>query len=160
MANPVINLAELKDYSEHSEGKFQGRYADISGKLGAKKLGFNLTVCPPGKSVCPYHNHHSNEEMFFVLEGEGSLRYGEKEYPIKPFDVIACPPGGRETAHQIVNTGKSDLKYLAISTKERSEICEYPDSGKVGVYVGEHGRMDFRHLFKLSSAVEYFDGEI
>ena len=48
-------------------------------------------------------------------------------------DIIACPPGGPETAHQLINTGEGELKYLAVSTKLSPELCEYPDSGKFGV---------------------------
>lgn len=44
--------------------------------------------------------------MFFVLQGTGEIRIGESTLPIRPGDVIACPAGGKETAHQIVNTGR------------------------------------------------------
>jgi uncharacterized cupin superfamily protein len=36
--------------------------------------------------------------MFLILEGEGELRFGDKRYPIRKHDVIACPPGGPEVA--------------------------------------------------------------
>jgi uncharacterized cupin superfamily protein len=157
---PVINLDDLELETTPEEGPFQQSYGVISERIGARKLGYNLTICPPGKRACPFHNHHTNEEMFFILEGEGLLRFGEKEYPLRAHDVIACPPGKRDVAHQIINTGKVDLKYLALSTKERSEICEYPDSDKVGVLVGDYGSMDLRLLFRAGQAVDYMDGEI
>jgi uncharacterized cupin superfamily protein len=43
--------------------------------------------------------------------------------------VVACPTGGPEVAHQIINTGVADLRYLALSTQVAVEICEYPDTG-------------------------------
>lgn len=49
-------------------------------------------------------------------------------------DVIACPPGGPEVVHQIVNTGKTTMRYLALSTLAEVVACEYPDSRKVGIY--------------------------
>ena len=155
---PLINLDEIKLHS-HEDGPFCGQYGVIGEAIGAKKLGYNLTVCPPGKKVCPFHNHHINEEMFFILEGEGILRFGEEEYPLRKNDVIACPPGKRNVAHQIINTGQTDLKYLAISTLERGDICEYPDSNKVGVFVGEYGNMDLRLMFRAEQSVDYFHGE-
>jgi uncharacterized cupin superfamily protein len=158
MNKPVINLDELEMQS-HEESPFKASYGIISDRIGAKKLGYSLSVVPPGKKVCPYHNHHINEEMFFVIEGTGLLRFGEQEYPLRKFDVIACPPGKRDVAHQIVNTGKVDLKYLSLSTREPYEVCEYPDSNKVGIYVGEEGKAHFRHLFKIEHAVDYFEGE-
>jgi uncharacterized cupin superfamily protein len=75
-----------------------------------------------------------NEEMFFVLDGEGEVRIGTARYPIRGGDVLACPPGGPETAHQIVNTSETaELRYLAVSTRLSPEVAEYPDSGKFGV---------------------------
>jgi len=157
---PVINLDELQMESAEPAGPFAQSWGVISDRIGAQLLGYNLTVVPPGKRACPFHNHHVNEEMFFILEGEGLLRFGDKEYPLRPFDVVACPPGGREVAHQIVNTGERDLKYLALSTKERTEVCEYPDSDKIGVTVGEWGNLDLRAMFKAQTTVDYNDGEV
>jgi uncharacterized cupin superfamily protein len=155
---PVINLDELEVVSEE-DGPFVGRYGVIGQRIGAQKLGYNLTICPPGKKVCPFHNHRVDEEMFFILEGEGLLRFGDREYPLRKNDIVACPPGGRDVAHQIVNTGGSDLKYLALSTMERCEVCEYPDSNKVGVFVGKQGSRDLRLMFRAENTVDYFDRE-
>ncbi len=155
---PVINLDELELVS-HTAGPFDSKYGVIGEKIGAQKLGYSLSVVGPGKKVCPFHNHHNNEEMFFILEGTGLLRFGEKEYPLRKNDVIACPPGKRNLAHQIINTGTTVLKYLSLSTKERTDVCEYPDSNKVGVYVGNWGDRDLGLLFKADQAVDYMDGE-
>lgn len=154
---PVLNLDELEFVSDGPGAP--GNTAPVATRIGARKLGYNVSVCPPGKSVCPFHNHRINEEMFFVLEGEGLLRFGEREYPLRQGDFVACPPGGREVAHQMINTGETDLRYLALSTKIPEEICEYPDSDKVGVFIGDHGQFALRHLFRAGTAVPYMDGE-
>ncbi|MGH6933313.1 MAG: hypothetical protein ACREEE_12875 [Dongiaceae bacterium] len=90
------------------------------------------------------------DELEFQSHADGPFqgRYG----------VIACPPGGRDVAHQIVNTGETDLVYLALSTMEQAEICEYPDSNKVGVAVGAQGNRVLRLIFRADQAVDYFDG--
>jgi uncharacterized cupin superfamily protein len=155
---PVINLDELRLESEEN-GVFSGSYAAISERIGAKKLGYNLTVLPPGMRACPFHNHHENEELFFILEGSGTLRFGSQEYAVRQHDVIACPPGGREVAHQIINTGDGLLKYLAVSTQHPVEIVQYPDSDKIGVFVGQSPNMELKKLFKADSDTDYFAGE-
>jgi uncharacterized cupin superfamily protein len=155
---PVINLDEIEMIHD-VDGPFESSYGVISKPIGAKHLGYSLSVVPPGKKVCPYHNHQVAEEMFFILSGTGTLRFGDKEYPLRPNDAIACPPGGRDVAHQIINTGTEELRYLCMSTLPYSDVCEYPDSDKVGVFVGDYGKRMMRLLFKADSNVDYMLGE-
>jgi uncharacterized cupin superfamily protein len=154
-----MNLDDVELDGSWEAGPFQQRYGEIATKIGAKKLGYNLTVVSPGKRACPFHNHHTNEEMFLILEGEGVLRFGDQQYPLRKHDIIACPPGTHDVAHQIENTGRCDLVYLALSTMEPNEIAEYPDSNKVGVLVGEHGKMELRLFLRADQAVDYMEGE-
>ena len=53
--------------------QFVAKLGRIGAMIGASKLGCQLHVVPPGKKAYPRHAHHVNEEMFFVLSGEGSL---------------------------------------------------------------------------------------
>ena len=156
---PFVNLDEVNDYEENCEGDFQEKCSSISEKIGAQKLGYNITIVPPGKKVCPFHNHRINEEMFLILEGSGTLRFGENEYAIKKHDIIACPSGGREVAHQIINTSNEDIKYLSLSTMLPYDICEYPDSNKVLSMVGQQGNREFRFMSKMDTEADYFEGE-
>ena len=166
MANtrPILNIADLEyRTNEHAE-RYQARIGAIGAKIGAKKLGYNVTVVPPGKRAFPFHVHRVNEEMFFVLDGEGELRIGADRHPIRRGDVIACPPGGPELAHQIINTSTAELRYLAVSTKMTPEIAEYPDSGKFGVLAEYPAAADgkpqgFRYVGRPEIAVDYWDGE-
>lgn len=158
---PILNLDDVseRDFLEREMGPFHAKHANLSKKIGARELSYSLNILPPGKKMCPFHNHHINEEMFLILEGEGTLRYGDKEYPLKKHDIIACPPGGREVAHQIVNTSTRELKYLGLSTEKSHEICEYPDSNKLMSVIGNFGDVRFRHIGKLDQGVDYMEGE-
>jgi uncharacterized cupin superfamily protein len=172
MTHPVLNLAdvELKPRpaaftpTGAAAERYESRVGLIAPRLGAQKLGYNLTAVPPGKRAFPAHNHRVNEEMFFVLEGSGELRIGAAVHPIRAGDIVALPPGGKDTAHQITNTGTVELKYLAVSTKMTPEIVDYPDSGKFGVLAefppGADGKPQiFRFVGRESSAVDYWEGE-
>jgi uncharacterized cupin superfamily protein len=156
---PIVNLDEVEFDDVEENGRYTSRRALFSGRIGAKQLGYNLTVVPPGKVQCPFHNHRAEEEMFFILEGEGELRFGDRRYPLRKHDVIACPTGGPEVAHQILNTGPTELRYLAVSTLADVEACEYPDSGKVMIGAGEPGAGGLRKMFRAESTVEYYDRE-
>lgn len=172
MSKPILNITDVELQSRPASFAATGSAADrydarmgfIGPLLGAQKLGYNLTAVPPGKRAFPFHNHHVNEEMFFVIEGEGEIRIGETIYPIRSGDIIACPAGGKETAHQIINTGAIELKYLAVSTKLSPEIAEYPDSDKFGVLAeyppGPDGQpRGFRFIGRESPSMSYWDGE-
>ncbi len=79
-------------------------------------------------------------------------------------DFIACPTGGPETAHQIINTGDVELRYLAVSTMAPIEICDYPDSGKFGVYAKFGRNSDgkpqrLRYLGRHEDSRDYWEGE-
>ncbi|PSJ37767.1 cupin [Sphingomonas deserti] len=156
---PVINLDEIAFDDVEANGLYTSSRATISDLIGARQLGYNLTVLPPGKAQCPFHCHHGEEEMFFILEGEGELRFGNQRFPIRRHDVIACPTGGPEVAHQIINTGPTEMRYLALSTVVEVEACEYPDSAKVLVVAGKRGERSLRGMFRATSEVDYYDGE-
>ena len=97
--------------------------------------------------------------MFLILEGEGELRFGDKRYPIRKHDVIACPPGGPEVAHQIINSGATTMRYLALSTLVDVETCEYPDSQKILIVAGRRGERALRKMFRAENTVHYYDRE-
>ena len=150
----VINIDQLNLEHFVQGEKFESRGARIGPLVGAKDLGYSFDVVPPGKRSCPFHSHRAEEEMFFIVRGEGLLRYGEETRKIRAGDVICCPVGGPETAHQIVNDSQDYLAYLSISTRMPVEICEYPDSKKVGAY----GK-GVRHMTHADANVDYWTGE-
>ena len=92
--------------------------------------------------------------MFFIVKGIGTLRYGEETRKIRAGDVIACPTGGAETAHQIVNDSDADLAYLSISTRMSVDVVEYPDSRKIGAYGG-----GLRHMTRTGDHLDYWTDE-
>lgn len=159
MVKPVMNLDDAVFDDVEENGIYTSRRASISSHIGARDLGYNLTVLPPGKIQCPFHNHHGEEEMFLILEGEGELRFGSKRFPIRKHDVIACPTGGPEVAHQIINTGTTTMRYLALSTRVEVDACEYPDSNKVLVVSGKQGRPKLRKMVRAENTVDYYDRE-
>jgi uncharacterized cupin superfamily protein len=172
MDKPVINIADIElqprpaAFAANGEAaeRFDARIGQIAPLIGARQLGYNITAVPPGKRAFPFHNHRVNEEMFFILEGSGELRYGENTYPVRPGDVIACPAGDKGRAHSILNSGEAELRYLAVSTKRSPEIAEYPDSGKFGVLAqfadesGSESRMFF-HIDREGEGLDYWEGE-
>ncbi len=159
MAKPFANLDEVPFDDIEENGFYTSRRALFSAGIGARKLGYNLTELPPGKAQCPFHSHRAEEEMFLILEGEGELRFGAQRFKLRRHDVIACPTGGAEVAHQIINTGSTTMRYLSLSTASTTEVCEYPDSGKIGVFASTSQTSGVRKLFRAEASVDYYDRE-
>lgn len=172
MSKPVINLADVEllprpaafAASGPAAERYDARMGMVGAVVGAKKLGYNVTAIPPGKRAFPFHSHMANEEMVFVLEGCGEVRIGAETYPIRQGDFVCLPAGGAETAHQVVNTGNVELKYLAVSTRIYPEVCEYPDSGKFGVMAELPPDADgkprgFRFIGRAEQSGDYWEGE-
>lgn len=162
MSKPIINIEELQ-YAEFGNGdRFNARRAPVSDRIGASKLGYAVVRLRPGMRAWPYHSHHVNEEMFYVLEGCGTLRHAGEEHPIRAGDFICSPPDPAQP-HQIINTSDAELAYIALSTLEPTDVFLYPDSDKYGVW---HGRSrdpgepgSFVVFSRRESAVDYWDGE-
>ena len=157
--SPVIALdaAELTDGTR--DARYGSRYAALGPLLGLTHLGVSYDIIAPGHRICPLHNHHANDEFYVVLEGRGTYRNAQGEYPVAPGDVIGAPAGGRDTAHQIINTGDSDLRVLVMSSMRDPDVCEYPDSDKFAVMAGPEGQRRFRHIGRCRDAADYYEGE-
>jgi uncharacterized cupin superfamily protein len=158
IAKRVINIDELK--LEHFEkgDRFACDAVRIGPLLGARDLGYSYDVVPPGKRSCPFHSHRGEEEMFFIVKGRGTLRYGNETRPVRAGDFICCPTGGPETAHQLVNDSGAELAYISVSTMMPAEICEYPDSKKIGAFGAGTERL--RHMTHNEHAVDYWKDEV
>lgn len=159
MTKPFVNLDEVQFDDIEENGFYTSKRALFSAGIGARKLGYNLTELPPGKAQCPFHAHREEEEMFLILEGEGELRFGEQRFKLRRHDVVACPTGGAEVAHQIVNTGATTMRYLSLSSVSATEVCEYPDSGKIGIFADTSPTSGVRKMFRSEAAVGYYDRE-
>ena len=155
----VVNIDELELEHGTKGDKFEWRATRIGAKLGAKDLGYSYDVVPPGKRSCPFHSHRAEEEMFFIVRGTGTLRYGSETRKVRAGDFICCPTGGPETAHQIVNDGREELRYLAVSTMQGPDVYEYPDSRKFGFFAGDKLAPRLRYYGRPDTGVDYWDGE-
>ena len=151
----VVNIEQLKLEHFAKGDKFECRATRIGPLLGARDLGYSYDVVPPGKRSCPFHSHRGEEEMFFIVKGTGTLRYGSETRKIRAGDLICCPTGGPETAHQIVNDSDGELAYLSVSTMHPAEVCEYPDSKKIGAFGG-----GVRHMTHAGDNVDYWVDEL
>ena len=130
----VINLEELKLEHLQKGSTFETYGVRIAPLLGGKELGYS------------YRPGAARQTLMSFSQPPRRIRAG---------DVICCPTGGPETAHQIINDSQSELAYLSVSTRMPVEVCEYPDSKKIGAYGGE-----LRHMTRTTHHLDYWTDEI
>jgi uncharacterized cupin superfamily protein len=157
---PVLNLADVPLFERGNGKNFAVKWGRLGPLLGLEGLGCALHVVPPGKRAFPFHRHHVMDELFFIVSGTGEYRFGEETYPLRAGDLVGAPAGGK--AHQIINSGAEDLRYLGISSMSSVDVVEYPDSKKVemaaGVKNADFKTATYVGLGRLTPA-DYYDGE-
>ena len=132
VASHVVNVDEVAEHDCTRGNHWGGIDKLLTPSMRPKggKLGVNLSRLPKGRTMCPFHYHSLEDEVFFVLSGRGVLRYGDDVRTLRAGDCVSCP-AGTQLAHQIANPFDEDLVYLAIGAHEPNEVCVYPDTGKV-----------------------------
>jgi uncharacterized cupin superfamily protein len=153
-----VNLNDVAEKEKRSpKGKFNRFMKHISVALGrepesldlSKRHPFDLTLVriPKGKTLCPYHAHAAESELYLVLSGRGSVRDKDGITEVGPGDAFFFQPG---EAHQLWNAGDQDFVYYVIADNPRSggttgDSCYYPDGRDEVVVKG--------------TETDYFDGE-
>jgi uncharacterized cupin superfamily protein len=151
---PSLPWEEIKSPT----GKFHSFCRNVSLALGGVRntgpwggghpFDVQIRRLPPRASVCPFHLHLAQWELFVVLAGHGAVRTGEGVTPIKIGDVFFHPPGA---PHQLANAGGDDLEVLIVADNPPMDAGYYPDSDKW--YLRPPGK-----VFRVTEA-DYFDGE-
>jgi uncharacterized cupin superfamily protein len=142
----IVNLRDVEP-SEMVRPRIERTRHNLGKAVGSVTTGLQHVTVAPGMLSAPFHCHSMEEELFVVLGGDGTLRLGDEEIPIRPGHVVARPPD-TGVAHAF-RGGDSGLTYLAYGTREPGDACFYPDSNKI-------------HIAGVTFRVEpldYWDGE-
>ena len=108
-----INLKDVPEQEKKSpKGKFGRITKNISIALGrepesldlSKRHPFDLALVriPKGKTLCPYHAHSAESELYLVVSGRGNVRDKDGITEVGPSDAFLFQPG---EAHQLSNAG-------------------------------------------------------
>ena len=84
---------------------------------GSRLIDFRISRYAPSAYV-QEHVHEVQEQIYYVLEGEGVLTLGRERHLMRPHDYVYVPPGVR---HSFTNTGTAGLVFLVVTTPEADE---------------------------------------
>ena len=150
-----FNIADLPVNHKKEHDSFEYYRKKFVPFGDAKNTLVSVYEIPPGKAAYPYHYHHKNEETFYILSGEGILKTPEGERTVKAGDFLFFPTGA-EGAHKLTNTSETELlRYIDFDVVHDIDVCEYPDSGKIGIW-----GMDMNRIYPKDSDVDYYEGEV
>jgi len=71
-----------------------------------------LTIDPNGN--CPAVDYQGEEEIYFILQGSGSLAYENEKHPMRANDFTYLAPG---TKYSLANTAQEPLRVLVMGFK-------------------------------------------
>ena len=157
-----VNLKDVEEVARQSpKGKF-GRFSkNVSVALGrdpesldlAKRHPFDLALVtiPKGKTLCPYHSHSTESELYLVVSGKGGIRDKTGSTIVTAGDAFFFGPG---EAHQLGNAGEEDFVYYVIADNPVGDSCFYPDSGKFAVW-----REGMDEVIVKGKEADYFEDE-
>jgi len=152
----IVNVLDVEPQERH--GATVARASrDLGRAAGSYKTGIKHLEVGPGKLNNPPHCHSAEEEIFVVLDGEGTvelwphLRQGGEldTHEVRRGSVVTRPAGnGRPHAFR---AGEQGLSVLAFGTRDPRDVTYYPRSRKVSFRgIGLIGRLD---------VLDYWDGE-
>ncbi|QFU83284.1 cupin domain-containing protein [Natronorubrum aibiense] len=157
----LVNEGDL-EWTELEHGEMRVRRKQLGEHTDGDELGCSLYELPAGHESWPYHYHTANEEAMYVLAGTGMLRLADEPHSLTAGDYVSFP-ADETGGHKVINDSDETLRYLVVSTMNEPDVTVYPDSEKLGVFVGAPpGTRSDRSLhgyYPIDADVDYWEGE-
>ncbi len=148
----IVNLDEVEP-ERVERPRIARTRRNLGRAAGSVTIGLQHVEVVAGKQATTQHCHSVEEEMFVVLAGSGTLVLGygpdAEDTAVRPGHVISRA-AGTGIAHSFL-AGEEGLTFLAYGTRDPSDVCYYPRSGKIA----------FRgvNLIGRIERLDYWDGE-
>jgi mannose-6-phosphate isomerase-like protein (cupin superfamily) len=113
----VLRAADAPDYTGDAPGAFIG----YGRPMEAEQVAFNVRVlaphtahAPPGGDPAQGHSHRTIEEIYFVLEGEITIKLGDDVTTLGPRDAVLIPAA---TPRAVRNDSDEEAAFALVSVK-------------------------------------------
>jgi len=149
----IVHVPDL-EASERETATIGRRVRYPANEMGSVKTGIRHAEVFPGKLNAPPHCHSAEEEIFVLLEGDGNVLLWEEdgvaEHPVRAGSVV-CRQAGTGVAHAF-RGGDGGMTLLMYGTRDPSDLCYYPRSGKV-FFIG------LGLITRVGEQLDYWEGE-
>lgn len=147
------NSIEPKHKSEHESYEYY-KY-EVTKPSKENQCYVAIYKIPPQKANYPYHYHLKNEEVFYIISGNGILETPDGNKTISAGDIVVSPPL-EKGAHRIINSSQTEmLIYFECDTVSYPDIVYYPNSDKVGIILNDEPNT----FYNKHTSVNYYEGE-
>jgi uncharacterized cupin superfamily protein len=108
---------------ERAVGHIKGRWRDPGREAGSRTVGLRRIEISPGHFSTPAHEHGVEEEIFFVLGGEGLLWQDGQTWTVGAGDfIVHRPRGGVHT----LRAGDDGLDVLVFGQRSEPALTALP----------------------------------
>ena len=77
-------------------------------------LSMGRTTLEPGSTIGE-HSHPNTEDLYLILEGQGTGVLNGERFPVGPGDLFLVKAGG---SHGLVNDSETPLTFLGVLTRQ------------------------------------------
>jgi quercetin dioxygenase-like cupin family protein len=120
----IIRRSEAPDYTGEAPGAFLG----YGRALGLEQVAFNVRVLEPGMAHVPPggdpawgHSHRTQEEVYFVVYGELTVKLDDDVHTLGPLDAVRIAP---ETVRAARNEGSEEAAFVLCSIKVEDPLAD------------------------------------
>jgi len=157
----IVAVADVPG-DERDRGEFGAVIRNIGVAIGSRTTGMRHATIAPGRLNAPPHTHNAEEEMFVVLDGDGTLVLYDldgavtDEIPVRAGHVIARP-AATGVAHTF-RGGAHGLAVLSYGERRGEDVAFYPRSSKLAFRGFSGGGVLGGIVVKVERA-DFWDGE-
>jgi mannose-6-phosphate isomerase-like protein (cupin superfamily) len=116
---PTLKNAFVQQMARMPWQEFPGHFGGALSKAlvgpensGSSRIDFRISRYAPAAHVAE-HVHKVQEQIYYVLEGEGVLTLNDQSHLMRAHDYVYVPPG---VHHSFSNTGTVGLVFLVVTT--------------------------------------------
>jgi uncharacterized cupin superfamily protein len=150
-AMPTTSLVNWDDVPEHqvTAGDIAFARRRLGAAAGTARIGCSLYAVDPDARQMPVHNHGDEEEIFFVLAGDGLSWQDGKACSVGPGDTVVHRP---QTVSHTFLAGRDGLRLLAFASGTDTGLTWLPRAAVM--WAAPHWvPVDAPHPFEAEAAV-------
>jgi mannose-6-phosphate isomerase-like protein (cupin superfamily) len=103
----IADLAEIAGRTYPARRRTQNLVGGVS-PIQAKNFAMGYVTLEPNGGQVPWHNQEQ-EEIYFIVEGEGEMCLGEEKRGVRAGQAAFIPP---RVFHQLTNTGSTPMRMI------------------------------------------------